>query len=153
MTAFGFSLSKVLEFRRHVEQKEARSLVEARNEAAAAHQARVDLEEIQARGRAKLAKAHNAGGSVGQIRNMEFVLNRMEDHLKDADAVCQEADEGVVERVKVYVDALQRRQMLDKLRDKRFEEWKVDEGRRDQKDMDEIALTRHGRVGPEKVGG
>ena len=152
MTPFGFSLSKILEFRRHVEQEEARSLAQARREAEAAHQARLDLEEVQARGRAKLAKAHNMGGSVGQIRNMEFVLNRMEDHLKKADAACQEADEGVVERVKIYVDAMKQRRMLDKLRDRRLEEWKVDEGRREQKAMDEVAGMRHGRLTSNRAG-
>lgn len=153
MNGFGFSLSKVLDYRRHLEQEEARSLSRARREADSAHQARRTLEDIQAKGRAKLAKAHNLGGSVGQIRNMEYVLNRMEDHLQDAHAVCEKADEGVVERVKTYVDALQQRRTLDKLRDKRLEEWKVEEGRREQKVMDEVAITRHGRSTSEQVRG
>jgi flagellar FliJ protein len=151
MTAFPFSLSKVLDYRRHQEQEEARTLAQARIEAEAAHKARVDLEEIQSQGRAKLAEAHNSGGSVGQIRNMEFVLSRLEDHLQDADAVCQKADEGVVERVKTYVEALKERRTLDKLRDKRFEEWKVEEGRKEQKVMDEVAITRHGRLSSGKA--
>ncbi len=151
MTAFPFSLSKVLDYRRHLEQEEARSLVLARKTAAAAHQARQNLEEIQAQGRAKLAEAHNVGGSVGQIRNMEFVLSRLEGHLESADVECRKADEGVVERVKTYVEALKERQTLDKLRDRRLEEWKVQEGRREQKVMDEVAVTRHERLSSGKA--
>jgi flagellar protein FliJ len=153
MTGFGFSLSKVLDFRRHQEHEQARSLAQARTEAEAAHQARRDLERIQAEGRAKLATAHNMGGSVGQMRNMEFILGRMEDHLREAQAECQRADEGVVERVKTYVEALKQRQILDKLRERRLEEWKVGEGRREQKIMDEVASNRHGRTRSAQAGG
>ncbi len=146
MTRFCFSLSKVLDYRRHQEHERARSLAQARSEAEAAHQARRDLEKIQSEGRTMLAKAHNLGGSVGQMRNMEFILSRMEDHCREAQAECQRADEGVVERVKNYVEALQERRILDKLRDRRLEEWKTDESRRGQKTMDEVASNRHGRV-------
>jgi len=145
MRVFHFSLGRLLDFRRHEEQQRAQTLAAARRTSDSAQKARQDLVEIQQAGRSKLADAHRNGGSIGVLRNMEFVLERMEDHVKEADQECEEADEKVVESVKDYTKAAQNRHGLDCLKDRRMEEWKVEEGRREQKEIDEVAITRHGR--------
>lgn len=145
MRVFNFSLGRLLEYRRHTEQERALTLVDARKESDSANQAKADLLEIQQAGRAKLAEAHRQGGSIGHLLNMEYLLEKMEEKVQAADEVCQEADERLVESVRDYSEAVQDRNSLDKLKDRRMDEWKVEEGRREQKEMDEIAITRHGR--------
>jgi flagellar FliJ protein len=144
MKIFRFSLAKVLDLRERTEREKAKSVADARQESDSARQAKESLEEIQRKGRARLAEAHQAGGAIGLLRNMEFVLEKMEGHLKEADEVCQKADESLVESVKEYQQAFKERDTLDRLKTRRMEEWKVEEGRRQQKDLDEIAVTRHG---------
>ncbi len=146
MSRFHFSLGRLLDFRRNQEEERARSLAEARRRSEAARRAREDLVEVQKAGRASLAEAHRAGGSIGVLRNMEFVLERMEHHLKAADTVCQEADESLVESVKHYTTAFRERHSLDRLRDRRMAEWQLEENRREQNEIDEVAITRHGRL-------
>jgi len=142
---FHFSLGSLLNYRRHTEQQRAQTLADARKESDSAKKAKDDLLEIQQAGRKKLAEAHRNGGAIGVLRNMEFLLEQMEEHVKAADQVCQEADEKLVESVRDYSVAVRERNSLDRLKDRRMEEWKVEEGRREQKEMDEIASTRHGR--------
>jgi flagellar export protein FliJ len=145
MKVFRFSLGRILDFRRNEEQQRAQSLASARRQSDSAQRARQDLVEIQQAGRAKLADAHRTGGSIGILRNMEFVLERMEEHVQDADQVCQRADEDLVESVKHHAEAVRERHSLDCLRDRRMQEWRIEEGRREQKEIDEVAITRHGR--------
>ncbi len=152
MRVFQFSLGRVLELRKQVEKEKARSVAEARMRSEEAEAARKDLAEIQQAGRARMAEAHRLGGSIGQLRNMEFILERMESHLKLAEENCREAHECLEESVKHYNRAFQERSTLDRLRDRRWEEWKTEEGRREQKDLDELAITRHGRLATGPLG-
>ena len=145
MRVFHFSLGRLLDFRLSDERQKAQVVADARRDSDSARRAREDLLEIHRAGRAKLAEAHRTGGAIGVLRNMEFLLERMEDQVKAADEVCKEADEKLVEEVKHYAHAVRERNTLDRLKDRRLEEWKVEEGRREQKELDEIAITRHSR--------
>jgi flagellar FliJ protein len=152
MRVFEFSLGRVLDLRKQVEKEKARTVAEARRRSEEAESARENLAQVQRAGRARLAEAHKTGGSIGQLRNMEFVLERMEGHLRQAEEDCREADRSLVESVKHYTQAFKDRSTLDRLRSRRLEEWRTEESRRDQKDMDEIAVTRHGRMASESSG-
>lgn len=152
MTAFHFRLGRVLDLRRQVEKEKARGVAEARRRSERAREARELLSEIQQMGRAELAEAHRAGGSIGHLRNMELVLEAMECHLEEAEKESHEADRSLVESMAHYTEAFKERRTLDHLRDRRFEEWRTEEARREQKDMDELAITRHGRLASESPG-
>ena len=152
MTAFDFRLGRVLDLRRQVEKEKARSVAEARHRSDEARKARENLSEVQRMGRAELAEAHQAGGSIGHLRNMELVLEAMENQLREAERVSEEADESLVDSMAHYTEAFKARRTLDQLRSRRLEEWKTEESRREQKDMDELAITRHTRLAAESSG-
>jgi flagellar FliJ protein len=152
MSPFDFSLGRILDLRRQVEKEKALSLAEARRRSEEARKAWEDLEEIRRAGRESLARAHESGGSIGQIRNMEFVLEQMAGKVDSAQERRREADENLVESVKRYTDAFRERRTLDRLRSRRLEQWKTEEKRREQKDMDEVAITRYGRPAPGSAG-
>jgi len=152
MKVFQFSLGRVLDLRKQVEKERARTVAEARRRSDEAESARQNLAQVQRAGRARLAEAHRVGGSIGQLRNMEFVLERMEGHLRQAEEDCRKADRSLVESMKSYTEAFRERSTLDRLRSRRLEEWRTEESRREQKDMDEIAVTRHGRMASGSTG-
>lgn len=152
MTAFRFRLGRVLDLRRQVEKEKARHVAEARRRSEDARLARENLSEVQRMGRAELAEAHRVGGSIGHLRNMELVLEAMENQLREAEKLSQEADESLLESVARYTEAFKARRTLDQLRDRRLEEWRTEESRREQKDMDELAITRHSRLASESSG-
>jgi len=152
MTAFHFRLGRVLDFRRQVEKEEARGVAEARRMSDEAREAQENLTEIRRMGRAELAEAHRNGGSIGHLRNMELVVEAMESQLQEAEKMSEEAEEKLMESMTRYTQAFKERRTLDQLRSRRLEEWKAEESRRQQKDMDELAITRHSRLASESSG-
>lgn len=146
MAAFRFRLQKVLELREEGERESARGLVEAREGADQARQARDELAAAQDEGRSRLAEAHGAGSTVGHLQNMAYVVDRVGDQIEDADEVCREADEQVVDSLRSYHDAFQKRRTMEGLRDRKLGQWRSDEARNERKTMDEAALSRHGRA-------
>ena len=152
MKVFQFSLGRVLDLRKQVEKEKARTMSEARRRSDAAENARDSLDQVRRSGREKLAEAHKKGGSIGNLRNIEFVLERVEGHLRQAEEDCREADKGLVDSMENYTEAFRERSTLDRLKSRRLEEWKTEVSRREQNDMDEIAATRHGRMASESPG-
>ncbi len=152
MSAFRFSLRRIRDLRREEEKACARTLQEARLRAEEAEEARRTLEAIRLSGRERLARAHAAGGPIGRLHPLEFLLSRMEEHLAEAEFRCREAEERVAASLHRFTEAFRLRSTLDRLRERRFQEWRTDELRREQKELDEVALRRHGRSGAEPVG-
>ena len=145
MTAFRFRLQTVLELRERKERESAKGLVDARTEAEVALKAREDLETVREAGRTLLTDAHGAGGAVGHLQNMAYVLGRVDQQIEDAHAACRQADEHVVEKMKRYHVACQQRRTIDRLKERKLDQWRAEEIKHEQKTMDEVALTRHGR--------
>ena len=145
MAAFRFKLQSVLDLRQKVEKESAAGLARARQDADEARQAREDLETLRDAGRARLIQAHGAGGPVGHLQNLALVVQSVDAHVEHADDLCREADERVVESVKAFHEAFQQRRSIDQLRTRRLEEWRTEQSKSEQKTMDEVALTRHGR--------
>jgi len=145
MTAFRFPLQKVLELRKREERASARELAEARKGAFEAQRAREDLEAVRDAGRSGLVKAHGAGGAVGHLQNLAYLVGQVDRRIDDAEARCRLADEHVVESTRDFQSAVRQRQTLDRLRDRRRDEWRSDQVRDEQKTMDDVALTRHAR--------
>jgi len=145
MTVFRFGLDKVLEHRKKSENESARGLAEARGEAEAARKAKTDLEAAHQAGRSGLVDAHGNGGAVGHLQNLAYVVDQFGAQIEDADEACQKADENVVESLKSFHTAFRERKTIEDLRARRLDQWRVDEGRGERKEMDEVALVRHSR--------
>lgn len=145
MSAFRFRLQTVLDVRQKQETESAAGLARARQDAELARMAREDLEALRDAGRARLMQAHGAGGRVGHLQNLAMVVQSVDDRVNDADDVCRQADERVVESVKAFHQAFQERRSIDQLKTRRMEEWHSQQNKTEQKTMDEVALTRHVR--------
>ena len=148
MAGFRFFLQKVLELRERNEAESARRLVLARAASDEARRARSDLEAVRDAGRTRLTNAHGSGGAVGHLQNMAYVLGKVDEHIEDASAAVTEADEELVETLKHYHEAHRQRQTIDQLRERKLDEWRVEEKRHERKAMDEVAINRHARSGP-----
>jgi flagellar FliJ protein len=144
---FKFRLQSVLDLKEQGEKDSAVGLAKARRDAESAVRAREMLETARESGRTDLARAHGAGGSVGHMRNLSYVLERVDDQIRAADEACKEAAEAVVERLEHYRAALRDRKTIEGLRERKFHQWRSEEVRSEQKAMDDIAITRHGRSG------
>lgn len=144
---FRFPLEKVLELRMEEEQQQAKLMADARRDAKAAREAVRNLEALRKESRQRLAQAHSAGRSVGQLRNLEWILQRMDSELGEAEGRASDADREAGRRLKEFQEAVMKRQSLDKLRERKHAAWSEDERLRDRKAMDDAALTRYVRAG------
>lgn len=145
MAAFRFRLQSVLDLREQKERESAVDLAKARNEADAARQAKEDLEAVRDAGRACLAQAHGAGGVVGHLQNLAYVVDQVDGQIERAADACRKADEQVAESLKEYHEAFKKRRSIDQLKTRLLDQWRWEENRTEQKSMDEVAATRHGR--------
>ena len=101
-----------------------------------------DLEAVHQMGRERLVAAHGSGGTVGQLRNLSFVLDHIDRQVADAAGTVRQA-EAVAERMRQALgEAHVERRVIDKLRDRHRNEWQEAESQADRALMDDIALSR-----------
>jgi len=143
MSDFKFPLETVRRLRAETEKETAGELAKARTAATAADSTREHLARLAQVSREKMQRA---GGNVAAAKSVAVVLGQISRHL-DAAAQRSESAWGVVEqRHEAYVEALRQRQAMDKLHDKRKEDWSANTRRREQAALDEITNQRHGQA-------
>lgn len=145
MPVFRFSLQRVLELRHRAELESAKGLADARMEADAARSVKADLDAARAAGVARLAEVHGSGGSVGHIRNLAYIVSKVEEQAGLAEAECEAADRSVSSHLKAFSEAFRDRKAIDHLKEKKLEQWRRDEIRSEMKELDEVALARYVR--------
>ena len=149
---FRFRLQRVLDLRARVERDAATALVSAQE---AAEAARAEEERLQA-ARAQLAASLTTGmamsggspsaalpaPSVGELRNLGFLLERMDQRVAGAAAETAAAAQVVESREDALRAAYRDRRTLDRLRERHHDAFRAAEAQADRTAMDEIALTR-----------
>ena len=148
--SFRFRLQRVLELREQKEREKALELLRAETALDAARAALTGLELARATGHERLLGAQG-DGTVGQLRNLAFVLEQLDRHVAEAaeslDAAGQET-----ERVRENLTAAhQERRALDRLRDRREAEWRGQAVLEDRVTMDAIALARFTQSAPSRA--
>jgi flagellar export protein FliJ len=144
MAAFKFRLQSVLELREQTERESAAKLAEAESRADEARLAQKALESIRQSGSDAMHSAH-ATQTVGQMRTIGYVLEQLNHHIADAQTRVAAAEQVVTQARSDLTSALQARRVLSRLRDKHFENWKVEDNAQEMKQMDEFALARFAR--------
>lgn len=145
MSRFTFRLDPARDFRKKQEDDHARVLGEARADLVEAERARTTLEEVREASWVRLRRTHASGGSAGHLRNLEHVLEALDRKIADAATACLLAEDHVASSLADFVASRKRREILDHLRERRMDEWRVDQRRREQAQIDEAALGRFGR--------
>lgn len=139
---FKFRLQRVLEMRVQSEQDAATRLAAARSEAEAALVERLRLEEARDQGIEHASASAGMQSRIGQLQNIRFLVERLNDEIEVAQQEVEAAAEGVRERLEEYSSAFRERRMIDKLREKALETHRSEEVQADRKAMDSVALSR-----------
>lgn len=139
---FKFRLQRVLDMRVQTEQDAASRLAAARGEEEAAMLERLRLEAARDEGMAHAATSVGTQPSVGQLQNLRFLVERLNDEIEIAQQEVDAAAEDVRGRMEEYSSAFRDRRMIDRLREKAMETHRNDEVQADRKAMDSVALAR-----------
>src|SRR5690606_447867 len=110
---FKFRLQRVLEMRAQTEQEAATRLAAARSGEEAALQERVRLEAARDEGLAQAASSAALAPSVGQLQNLRFLVDRLNQEIAAAQLEVEAASEDVRERMVEYSTAFRDRHMID----------------------------------------
>lgn len=147
MNDFDFRLEKVLELRTDREREMASKLADAMRRVDEVHERKrhLDARREAARDRmSELQGAGDGGGSAGDMQSLSIVVERIEDRLHEVERELVVAREEMNARMEDFEEALQERQVIERLRKRRLKEWREEKVRAERKRMDEIAINRHG---------
>jgi flagellar protein FliJ len=139
---FKFPLQRLLDLKAKREQEMARQLANAQIEADRERSSRDALARTHAAAQSRLAQAAGDGVTVGHLVSLAQTLTPLHERVTVADERTIAAEQEVDQRHLRLNEALQERQVLDRLREKRFDMHRAEENARDQAAMDAIALTR-----------
>ena len=139
---FKFPLQRLLKLKAMREQEKARQLAVAQRDAAVEEQHRADIAALQSKGTEQVAAGADASPSVGELVSMRHALTQMGEQLVAAQERAAAALEVVATRNEELSDAVQERQVLDRLRDRRMEEHRAATHHQERTAMDAVALAR-----------
>ncbi|MEO8620363.1 MAG: flagellar export protein FliJ [bacterium] len=145
MSNFNFRLQKVLDLKQRHAQAAATRLVVAQHRADDARDAADALASIRHAGSAQLAAAHSGTSTAGQLQNISFLLERLDERRDQAALLAFTAQESVADAQGELTLAHQARRALDRLRERQFGDWQQTLNRNDSQTMDALALTRFAR--------
>ena len=143
MGGFRFRLQKILELRERLEKESAVRLNTARVDADAAQRALETLEAARRGSTEDVGRTAGAAVQAGELQRLALLVEQLDLHLAVASEAMEEADARVDDLEVEFSDAITRRRVLDKLREKHLEMWKTEEVQHDRATMDAIALARH----------
>ena len=151
MTTFRFRLDRLLDLRSRKERQQAEMLGRALRDETASREA---LEQAQARlGAAREQAAPEPGRLTvaGTLRNLGLTVAAAMTR-RDAAAVSQSEAESALETERERYEAAQRdRRVIERLREQRLEDWTRETDRKEQQEMDGLALDRHRRQREERL--
>jgi flagellar protein FliJ len=148
---FKFRLQRILELREKAEQAKARELATAQDAAEAARRTHDELSTLHATSRAEVHAVQRAEPRIGHLQQLGLVLQSLDQRLESAGDSVRAADEVVAGARKLLDDAARDRRVLDRLKDRHTDQWRVEEAHKDRLGMDEVALARFARQADAKA--
>jgi flagellar protein FliJ len=136
---FRFRLQKVLDLREQREREVASQLVQAISDQDTAEE---KLHTLRVTREASAQSLNGTSRSVGELANLAFVLEQLDGHIASASEDVHAAEAAVAQVKDALTAAFQDRRVLDRLRDRHQEDYRVDAEHNDRRAMDDIALTR-----------
>jgi len=142
---FPFRLDRLLDLRHRREQERAEALGRAMRDEAERREAEETAEERLRASREQAQPQTGAAQPAGALRNLGLAIQAAAQHADHAAASREEAERAVEGERALYQEARRDRRVIERMREKRYEDWTREAGRTEQREMDGLALDRHTR--------
>jgi flagellar FliJ protein len=142
MSRFKFRLQRLLDLRQKKEQEAASAVAAARNAAEAATRREDELTERRDATRQELLPAAGQTVRVAELHEIAFLVRALDERVQDAQKASKAAERSVQEKLGELGEAMRDRRILDRLKDRRSEEWRAEDARQEREIMDAIARDR-----------
>ncbi|MDQ2889525.1 MAG: flagellar export protein FliJ [Gemmatimonadota bacterium] len=137
---FRFRLQQVLELRENQERHLAGQLASALDAERAARKA---LDGLRAERDAGASSAYKGTPqSVGELTTIAFIMQQLDGQIMDAHDVVSAANDSVSQVKEALTEAFKDRRVLDRLRERHEETYRITAEQTDRRAMDDIALSR-----------
>lgn len=150
MRRFKFNLNTPLRIKQKIEQIREQQLIEARmalerekQELLALKEKKNDIKQVMERELQQSLKA-------AELMLYESMMNTLNDRLKNQESRVKRATEKSKEAMELYLAARRERQVMEKLKEKRYAHYLVELNREEQKILDDIASLAYIRRGGEE---
>ncbi|MGQ0646105.1 MAG: flagellar export protein FliJ [Gemmatimonadaceae bacterium] len=145
---FKFPLQRLLDLKAKREQEMARRLAAARTDAVREDEQRDAIASLPDAGNEQVAAGAESALSVGELVSMRHALTQLGQRLEAAQERADAAHQVVSATNNALAGAIQERQVLDRLRERRLEEHRADENMQERAAMDAVALSRFNATRP-----
>jgi len=136
MAKFNFRLEKLLEFRRLQEKWAKDAYLESR---ARRNEGEIAIEEVRMR---RFEVLRSSATSISSLRQMESYLMRLDDEEQASIAALGVLEDEEREARDAWIFAKSESEAIQKLREQAYADWKRDELRREQNELDEWSVMR-----------
>lgn len=136
-------LNRLLDLRKHEEERRALEFVMAQQAVSDAEQALTSLETQRRQVEDQLENA--SGESVGQVQTLRMVLEQLDQGIRNARTVCALASATAADKVEALAKASQDREAMERVLGPRQEQAAAFRRMMDQKAEDEVAMDRFRR--------
>jgi flagellar FliJ protein len=140
--AFRFPLQRLLDLRELREKALARELVQAQAVARAERELRDTIAAATDAAKETIAQETASSATVGHLTALGAALEQLNRHLRVAESRSVAADAAAREQQQALTTAATERRVLGRLRDRRLDTYRGGEALRDQRTMDDVALTQ-----------
>ncbi|MEO7218710.1 MAG: flagellar export protein FliJ [Gemmatimonadaceae bacterium] len=137
---FRFRLQQVLDLREEQERHLASQLATAMGAEQAAKAALDGLRAERAAGAEPPFDGQSR--SVGELTNVAFIMQQLDGQIANASEIVNAANDSVAQVQEAFTAAFKDRRVLDRLRERHEEDYRVTAEQTDRRAMDDIALSR-----------
>jgi len=145
---FEFAFEKLLDHRRKLEDVARRNWLHARGKVDEAKARLTALFDEVDHARNRAAELAVRGGTQGPaLAQVDDFINGQKIRVDRQRAVIRELTEEMEKLQDAMVEAAKERKILEKLKERRLEEFKIRRRKHELKEVDELVVTRFGRHG------
>ncbi len=142
MTRFRFRLDRVLQLKQRAERDQARALGAALREEERRRAEQREAEALAARAAEQLAKVGEQPLPAGALANLGLARDVADLGADAARERVEEAGQRVSEERGLYDEKRRDRRSMERLREHRHDEWRLEQSRSEQKESDAVRNER-----------
>ena len=146
MAKFVFSMQNILSMKEKLEEQEKAEYSQVIMRFNEEQEKLNSLMERQGMAEVELRNTINEVLDVQEIREKEDFLEIIKVYVKEQQLVLLACEEEVRQAMERLNEAMKERKIYEKLREKAFEEFMLEENKREQKEIDELVSYRFGNI-------
>ncbi len=145
MDSFNFRLQPVLEHRRRLEDQAKLKLARAKIAERQARQVLTSMETAFGDGQSDMADARRAEIDASEVAVYQRYLDRLKQDIAEQGGIVTTLHVHSEERRSEVMDGMKARKVVEKLKERQYQQYQIEVNRNEQKQVDEFATTRYNR--------